>query len=290
MAVPADPTVSSIVTQALKRAGRTSPTAAQITEATDHALQEVKADLMLTCPTHPLLLETATTVTAKGLQRYSIPSNLNEFESISLLDGPDTYRGTAQGGGTNSITLDSSFNITDADEIIGKFILITGGPGVEEYRQILDYSTGTKIATVELNWIQTPTSASTYLIVTDHIQLFPNDTDSDYDLIRKPTTLGAPYIAAVNSQEYLLYPVPDKSTYGLMARFWVDLSKLDETEPLFIQLLREWRSTWIQGVAVKTMQRFDEDRYMSELQVYKTMLDLLARQTCTVRQVRFYDA
>lgn len=289
MAVPIDPSVSSIVVQALKRAGRTSPTAAQIDEAATHALQEVKADLMLTCPTHPLLLETATTVTTKGLKRYQIPENLNEFETISLLDGPDTYRGTAQAGGTATLTLASSLDITDPDEIIGKYILITGGPGIEEYRQILDYNTGTKVATVELDWVQTPTSASTYLIVTDHIKLFPNDTDSDYDMIQRPTRLGAPYMAAVNSQEYLLYPVPDKSTYGLMARFWVDLSKLDESETLFIQLLREWRSVWLQGIAVKTMQRFDEDRYQSELAVYKVMLDLLASQTCTVRQVRFND-
>jgi hypothetical protein len=74
-----------------------------------------------------------------------------------------------------------------------------------------------------------------------------------------------------------------------MNRYWVDLSLLDEADDLFRQLLREWRSLWIQGVAVKSMQRFDEDRYQSELAVYNIMLDLLAGQTCTVRQVNFHD-
>src|ERR1700704_531437 len=98
MAIPVDPTVSSIVTQALRRAGRTVPTAAQVTEATDHALQEVKADIMLKAATHPSLLVTATTVTTRGQQRYSIPVDHNAQQSITLLDGPDDWRGTAQSG------------------------------------------------------------------------------------------------------------------------------------------------------------------------------------------------
>jgi hypothetical protein len=111
---------------------------------------------------------------------------------------------------------------------------------------------------------------------------------ADFDAIRDPY-MGEPYTASVNGQEFLLHPTPDKSTYGLMNRYWVDLSLLDETGDLFRQLLREWRSLWVQGVAVKSMQRFDEDRYQSELGVYNLMLDLLAGQTSTVRQIRFND-
>jgi hypothetical protein len=288
MAVPALPTVTSIVTQALKRAGRTNPSADQITEATDHALQEVKADIMLVAPTHPNLMATATTVTLKGLQRYIIPSDLNEYGSITLMDGPSTYRGTAQGGSTTSIILAVDQTGT-ADELIGKYILITSGFGVEEYREIIDYDAGTKVATVEVAWDIIPTAASTYLIITDYIQLYPNDIKTDFELIRSNSGLGTPAVATVFNQEYLLYPVPDLSTYGLLSRYWVDLSRIDETSALFVQLLREWRSTWIQGIAVKTMQRFDEDRYRNELGVYKLMLDLLASQTCRVSQTRFYD-
>ncbi len=285
MAIPANPTVESIVTQALKRAGRTSPTAAQITEATDHALQEVKADIMLKAPTHPNLRITATSVTTRGQQRYAIPDDHNVQESITLLDGPDTWRGTAQGGTTITITLEASFSGTD-DELTGKYLIITGGSGVEEYRQILSYDDTTKIVTVDLEWASIPTSASTYLIVSSYTQLWPSNIETEFDRIDAPTTIGTPTDASLVGQEFLLYPVPDKSTYGLINRYWGDLSKLDESGGLFVQLLREWRSIWIQGIAVKSMQRHDEDRYQSELSVYNFMLDSLVPQTCRVTTIR----
>lgn len=288
MAVPPNPSVTSIVTQALKRAGRTNPSADQITEAIDHALQEVKADIMLVAPTHPNLMSTSTTVTTKGQQRYAIPEDLNEYGSITLLDGPSNYRGTVTDGTLTTTTLASN-QVGAADDLIGRYLIITGGSGIEEYRQILDYDPGTNIATVESSWVNPPVAGSTYLIVTDYFQLYPSDITTEFDRINSVTQLGTPEIATIYNQEYILYPTPNLSTYGLMSRYWVDLSKVDETGDLFVQLLREWRSTWIQGIAVKCMQRFDEDRYARELSIYKIMLDLLASQTCRVSQVRPFD-
>jgi hypothetical protein len=288
MAVPIDPTVEVLVTQALKRAGRTTPSATQIQEASDHALQEVKADIMLLAPTHPSLMTTSTTITTRGQQRYAIPLDANEHISIMLLDGPNDWRGTAQAGGATSITLASTVTST-ADEVVGKYVIITSGPGVEEYREIIDYSPSTHIATVDLAWLSTPTSGSTYLVISESTPLWPQDTATEFDQNTGATTLGTPTVASLFAQEFLLYPVPDLSTYGLLSRYFADLSSLDESDPLFIQLLREWRSIWVQGIAVKSMQRFDEDRYQSELAVYKAMLDFLATQTCTVTQIRAFD-
>jgi hypothetical protein len=285
MAIPSNPSVTTIVTQALKRAGRTVPIPTQITEASQEALQEVKADIMLVAATHPNLINTATTVTTRGLQRYTVPEDYNIQQSIVLLDGPDEWRGTAQGGSTNTITLAASLSVS-ADDIIGKYILLTGGPGVEEYREIIEYNSSTKVATVDLNWLSAPETNTTYLIVTAYYQLWPLDTATELDRIMSSTYLGIPRSAALSGQEFLLCPVPDKSTYGLQNRYYVDLSKLDETGDLFVQLLREWRSVFIQGVAVKTMQRFDEDRYQLELSVYDRMLTALASQTCQVTQMR----
>lgn len=285
MAVPSDPTVTSIVTQALKRAILRVPTAAMITEATDHALQEVKADIMLKAPTHPNLLITATSVTTRGQQRYATPEDFNVPQSITLLDGPDTWRGTAQGGSTSGVILAAGFSASD-DDLAGKYILITGGTGIEEYRQILSYNDTTKTATVDLPWNSTPAATSTYLICSSYSQLWPQDTESEFDRIDTPTTIGTPRQATLAGQEFLLYPVPDKSTYGLITRYWGDLSKLDEDGDVFVQLLREWRSIWIQGVAVKSMQRNDEDRYQDELKIYNFMLDSLVPQTCRVTPIR----
>ncbi len=291
MAFPAPPSVLSIVTQALKRSGRVNPTSDQITEATDHALQEVKADIMLVAPTHPNLQVSGTTFTTRGQQRYAIPSDSNEQIGIMLLDGPDEWRGSAQGGSNQNIILASTLQATE-DDLVGKYILVTGGPGAEEYREIVAYDVGTHTATVDAEWFSipspSPSSASTYLITKEIVSLWPLDTSSEFDHISQPSMLGRPFHASLYDQEFLLYPTPDK-IYGLMNRYWADISLLDETSDLFVQLLREWRSVWIQGIAVKSMQRFDEDRYQSELGVYNNMLTGLASETCQVSQVQFRD-
>src|SRR6185369_8308026 len=197
MAIPTAPTVTSIVTQALKRATLRVPTTAMITDATDHALQEVKADLMLKAPTHPNLLTTATTVTTRGQQRYTVPSDYNVQQSITLLDGTDTYRGTAQGGSSTGIILAAGFTGTD-DELTGKYIIITSGPGVEEYREILSYNDSTKTAMVDIPWLSTPTSLSTYLICSTYTQLWPTGQETSFDKTDIVAILGTPQEAILS--------------------------------------------------------------------------------------------
>lgn len=288
MAVPSLPTVTTVVTQALKRAGRVTPTALQIAEATDNALQEVKSDIMFRAPTHRNLLATATAVTMRGQQRYFVPEDFNQMDSITLLDGPEEWRGLATAGTSNTITLASSLNVAE-DELIGHYILLTDGPGFTQYRQITNYTAATKIAYVDVDWEPIPTGATSYMLVSTHPAIWPMTTKGELDKIQCPTVLGPPKYANLQGQEFLLYPVPDKASYGLVTRYYVDLSMIDEESLLFVQLLREWRSLWIQGVAVKSMQRFDEDRYTQELAVYTSMLDTLSSHTATVRQMRQED-
>lgn len=287
MAIPLDPSNTSIVTEGLKRGGRVNPTATQITAALDTALQEVKADIMLRAPTHPNLLAASTTTARAGQQRYAIPPDFNEPYSIALLEGPTDWAGTARGAVGDSILLSLSMTAS-AQDLLGKYILLTEGPGVEEYRQILAYDEGLKIATVDVAWVTNPTTLTKYQVLNASYPLWPSDIRSELDTYTNPTILGRPYRASIFDQEFVLYPVPDR-VYGLRARYWVDLSMLDETGPLFVQLLREWRSLWIQGVAVKTMQRYDEDRYLSELQIYENYLTLLSSQAASIGQVVFRD-
>jgi hypothetical protein len=127
------------------------------------------------------------------------------------------------------------------------------------------------------------------MIATMYYPLYPAGEYINHDQIQAPNIRGTPRVASIFSQEYLLYPIPDDGPYGLLNRYFMDISKLDEAGDLFIQLLREWRSLWLQGVAVKTMQRFDEDRYQSELNVYQAMLTGLANQTCMIKPMYFKD-
>jgi hypothetical protein len=287
MAIPAAPTIAAVVTEALKRAGRVSPSATQISDATEHQFREVKSDIMRVAPDHPYLQLSATAATRAGEQRYALPLDANTPVSLVLLHGPENYAGTAQAAASTTITLDSDFPGAD-NAIRGLYVLITGGLGEGQYREILSYVASTKVATINLAWTTTPDTTSTFLVVDETTSLWHQDMASEFDKIYRSLSLGKPFIASRFADEYHLYPIPDR-VYGLLFRYFVDLDQLDDAGAVFLNLVREWRSLWIQGVAVKTMQRYDEDRYQSELSIYNTMLTELTNQSCGVSAMKFRD-
>jgi hypothetical protein len=127
-----------------------------------------------------------------------------------------------------------------------------------------------------------------YLVVTRTNYLWDASLPTDIDREPFSLTLGRPITAARFAEEFTLYYVPDK-VYGLLFRYYIDIDQLDEAGTIFVNLLRELRSVWIQGIAVKTMQRYDEDRYQLELGVYQQMLTYLTVQTTLVSQMQFRD-
>lgn len=71
--------------------------------------------------------------------------------------------GTAQGGSTASITLDSGASATDGIYDPG-LVEIIGGTGVGQSRLILAYNGTTKVATVDRDWKTEPDNTSEFLI------------------------------------------------------------------------------------------------------------------------------
>ena len=69
--------------------------------------------------------------------------------------------GTAQAGGSSTITLDSGASATD-DIYIGATITTTGGTGSGQTRIISDYVGSSKVATVSAAWSTTPASDTTF--------------------------------------------------------------------------------------------------------------------------------
>jgi hypothetical protein len=70
--------------------------------------------------------------------------------------------GTAQTGSTSStIKLDAAASSTN-NIYQGAKVVITGGTGVGQQRNIIAYSGSTKIATVDKNWVTTPDNTSTF--------------------------------------------------------------------------------------------------------------------------------
>lgn len=73
-------------------------------------------------------------------------------------------RGTAQAGGTNTITLRSGASST-TDFYKYQSIVITGGTGVGQVGRATGYDGTTKVLTISENWVVQPDNTSTYLLL-----------------------------------------------------------------------------------------------------------------------------
>jgi len=295
MSVPADPTVSDIVTEGLKRGGRVSPSAGDITTASTIYLQEVKADVYLAAPLHESLRATAIVPVSVGISRYAWPTNCETIESVQLVatsvDG--SWQSTAQGGGASSITLASDFN-QDAASIQGRMVFILGGTGSGQYAQIISYDNSTKVATIEAAWSTlgsgwvSPDSTSVYLVEQVRYKLYEFEKPIEFDTLMSPFQPIMPTnVTLVGRQLWLNTSPPQKLV--MVVTYWYALDQLDEAGTLFTGHLRKFRNLWTQGVAVKVMQRYDEDRYNSESGIYRAMLQAYAGRSSGVGQVQFRD-
>src|SRR3990167_7590306 len=187
MALPTDPTATTIVTEAYNAAGESDPTAAQLTRATGQWMQEVLNDIWLEGVASgntrlKTLQETLVDVSTTGINTWGLAEDFDEELEIEVLDG--SRYDTAQTAGASSITLDADDAGTSSNTI-GRLVLITSGTGVDEIKQITAYDSTTKVATVESAWTATPTGSSTYLIVDQAYQL------DEIDLAEVSTALPA---------------------------------------------------------------------------------------------------
>lgn len=289
MAIPADPTITSIVTEGLKRGGRVNPTSSQITDATEHQFREVKSDIGQRSARHSSLETQAVTTIGDGDSRHSWPTDADDIRSIVLASAPteEHWQSIAQGGASQSLTLHASFS-QDPTIVRGRFLFLTGGAAINQFGQIVSYNDGTKVAGVDRPWVTTPGVGTAYLIGTAFRKLYAFDKPWGWDVLSAPYSRGTPCKASPVGREIWLDYAPD-ATYALWWDYWANLDRIDEAGAVFIRHLRDHRSLWVQGVAVKTMQRYDEDRYQLELGVYNDMLQAYAGLSAGVGQVIFTD-
>lgn len=69
--------------------------------------------------------------------------------------------GTAQAGGSNTITLDAGAGSTD-NVYANALVSVTGGTGVGQVRSVVSYNGTTKVATVDHTWVRVPDNTSTF--------------------------------------------------------------------------------------------------------------------------------
>lgn len=285
MALPIAPTITSICQEALLKIYTNIPSAIQSRAETEW-IEGIKNEIFLTSSStvrklKPLFV-TAYTATTKGLHRYSNPSDYSDDLNLTLLDGSNT--GIAQTGAAGSITLAANEDITEGN-IVGKYILVTSGTGVDSCSQCITYSTTTKIAAVSPNFTTAPAASSGYMVI-----------DTTYKLERKeiswhdtmmPTSLQRPLsyypIGSNTYGEFILYPTPDK-TYGLQLRYYINLLRIDLSSTLMTTLYERWRSVFVQGVYIKALQNIDDPNTNKEKKLFYdiTLPGLIDRETFTV--------
>ena len=275
MAAPTDPTLTGLVTEAYNLAGIDSPTAAQLARGEDIWAERVKNAISIeTLRTGNMQLKTLQTsdidISVIGSNVYTPPSNfLNEF-SISILSGD--FSGTAQSGGSKQITLSASETVTEADAV-GKYLLVTGGTGENEYKQILTYNETTKVATFADNWSTQPDSTSTYLVVNTITEL-NKDNQLDYKSVSSVQGTGKPSRYSIYN-DVIYFDKPCDALYGIELLYYANLNMVNLTEgssTLITKIYRNWQVVLQQGLYVEALRDMRAPNVQDEMVVFKSLV------------------
>ena len=281
MAVPAEPTATTLTTEAWKAAGNLSPSSAELTRATDEWLQEIFNDIWLKSSVMgntrlKTLQETLVDVSTTGIRTWDLAEDMDEELEIEVLDG--SRYDTAQTAASTTITLVSTDAGTSANTL-GRWVLITSGTGVDEIKQITAFDSSTKVATVESAWTATPTASSTYLIVDNQYQLY------EINLTEMSTAIpaaGRPTAFAKYNRQILFDKPWDRATYGIRMRYFMNLHEVNLTTGSTTRITRiyqNWQDVLKQGLLWKCLRSIDDSRYQAEQQVYERKVEhLIAKE------------
>ena len=271
MSIPVQPTETTIVQKAYRLYGKSNPTTTDLTNAINDGIAKVKEDLMEEGREWSPLRRTSYTAVTINVNHIQAPTDHSKPISAVILDG--TRADTAQTGTTTTITLASTDTGT-VNDTEGKLVVIKGGTGAGQARQIQDYDSGTKIATVDETWTA-PDNTSTYLIVDEqkdlHLkQVWNYDEIQQTHLKDKPINLY--HMADDAEGDFYFDYTPDKE-YVVRLRYYSDLRKEDtdtSANPRYARILRLFEQVFIQGVFVWLLQ--DDSRIQLELPIYSNMI------------------
>ncbi len=275
MALPTDPSLTTLTTEAWKACGVDSPSSAQLTRAQDEWLQEVLNDIWLKAFQNGdtrlrTLQETLIDVSVDGQGYLDLAVGFDEEVKVTVLKA--THTGTATGGAASTITLAADEDITAANAE-GKYILITSGTGVDGYRQITDYNATTMVATVDSAWATQPVSGSKYAII-DSVKELDEVNITEMDGYQ-PKGKGVPSEFAKYDRKLIFDCAFDASTYGIQIRYFLNPHEIDLTSTRFTAIMQNWQSVLKQGLIWKCMRYLDDARQYQEKKDYDTAVAAL---------------
>ena len=282
MAVPSNPTVTSIVTQALRHAGLPSPLTAQVTELATEGLQTVKTELWASQERDALLETTVMVLLPIGNGQLDTPADFDHAVTLDVYTSDESMAFTASTAASTTLTAPSTFS-ADVSTVRGRYIFTTSGTGSGQYRQITAYNDTTKVLTVTPAWTTTPDATTVVFIGQQRRRLELDDPGTGW---ARWSTNGEALSSGYPSRYRLvgssplntdipaieINPVPDTARYAMLMKYGANLTRLDEVGTIFVKHLRERRGLWMQGLSVQAMSRYDETRYPQAYAVWQAML------------------
>lgn len=259
-----------------KALGRVASSGEQA-RALDRWLPEIKSDIWgEEGGSHRLLEAEALILLTEGTHIYDLASDFDSPKSFSLLDGD--VRDTAQSGTSNTIRL-ASGDSSEREGRVGKEIVTISGTGSGQKGQVIEFDTSNKDATVDSNWSVIPASDTGYLLVGEY-QPFHLIDQASFAKITDRTDRDRPSSGMIWNDKLYLQKVPDK-TYVLWYQYWANILKVDiaDTNAVHQQLLANWRSLFVEGIFLKTLQNEDDTRYQTELVVYQSMISRITHRS-----------
>ena len=257
--------------------GLSSPSAAQLTRATDYGLEKVKRDIWTLTKKWKLLRTTQYLGIRAGVSRYANPSDFEadiQEPGMAILDG--NSRSTIQTASGANITLAAAEAVGQA-QAEGNLLMLTSGTGANQAEQIDDYSTTTKVAVLRAALTTLPVAGDGYLVVEKHWPITKKPWSRRNQLVQ-PGLQARPYEAyemGSGSTGYVeLYPVPDR-VYGLKRDYYANLLMVDLSSTLYTVILRNWAGVLTQGVMAWIEAGYDDTRRKTEEQIYRGMLTQL---------------
>lgn len=224
------------------------------------------------------LQTTAHGIMVVGQSRYSMPVDYSSDLTLVLLDGD--RRGTAQGGGSDTIIL-AADEVANEAELLGFDVLVNSNTGVGSLSQGIGFNAGTKELTVSPSFNTAPAAGSGYLIINRE---FPVDMDIIQNLDRyKQLGLGRPDRAHIVGDEdygeFILNRAPDRA-YGARLRYYANLMRIDLNSTLMASLYLRWREIMTGWITYKALDWGNNDRSTMEFQKHQIrMNDLIIRET-----------
>lgn len=276
MAVPAVPTVLSLVTEGLRQAGIFNPTQTQLSIYQTEVMEQLKNDLWKSCKEAKPLMTFSYLVLVPGQSRYSCPSDFASDMTMVILTGLTT--GTAVSATTSTLTTPALVGPLTLSQTLGKDIAITGGTAAASVSQVIgvvNNPNGTTTLTVYPNFQATPDATSVFMLVDnqwpveqDHIANFDKYRTAGVDRPRKFYPMGDE-----GFDEFALDVAPDNNyLYVLRMRYYVNVMTLDLTSSLMSTLYQKFREYWIYGVKAQALSDNDDTRWKEALMLRDSKL------------------